>query len=187
MTRLGVGATIPEGHQSISRETARLKGKLTGSKRAREEEVSPAKQAFDEEGESRAAAIKKKARSDPFDVVHGKKKKKHRVADPAVSESKFSTPAGKQSREDSSGEVEDILLNTVVSPAVNDAQPLDSTPIRNKKKRKEGTRTPSQPNGPSTHTVDDDAEQVAASLVFEKRTISSDSQHTPPPKPCKFI
>ncbi|KAF8165514.1 hypothetical protein B0H34DRAFT_793892 [Crassisporium funariophilum] len=76
--RLGVGASIPEG-QSFSRETARLKGKLVGSKRAREEEelVAP-KQASDNETESRATAIKKKARSDPFDVVHGKKNKKRK-------------------------------------------------------------------------------------------------------------
>jgi len=73
--RLGVGAAIPEGAQSMTRETARLKGKLAGSKRPLEE-GHLSKSSSDDEGESRAVAIKKKARPDPFDVIHGKRRKK---------------------------------------------------------------------------------------------------------------
>ncbi|KJA29841.1 hypothetical protein HYPSUDRAFT_196171 [Hypholoma sublateritium FD-334 SS-4] len=181
--RLGVGAAIPEGHQSLSRETARLKGKLAGSKREREEEVAAAKQAFDEEGESRAVAIKKKARPDPFDVVHGKKKKKQRIADPVAFKPVLSTPAGRQYKGDSSSEVEDILLNTLASPMVNGVNSLTSTPNKSKKKKKKVAQTTSQLSGPLVDTVDDDATQVAASLVLEKKSFSSNSQLTPPQSP----
>ena len=79
--RLGVGASIPEGHQNTSREAARLKGKLIG-KRLREDEgratSAPPRRSgeAEEEDESRASAIKKKQKPDPFDIRHGKKKKK---------------------------------------------------------------------------------------------------------------
>ncbi|KAH9482755.1 hypothetical protein JR316_0004855 [Psilocybe cubensis] len=80
--RLGVGAAIPEGMQSQTREVARLKGKLT-SKRPREEvDAVPSSVASDDEDESKVIAVKKKARFDPFDVVHGKKKKK-KISDTA--------------------------------------------------------------------------------------------------------
>lgn len=76
--RLGVGASVSEGHQNISRETARLRGKLVNSNHRHEEgslmTAMPAKD--EDEDESRAGAIKKKARPDPFDILHGKKKKK---------------------------------------------------------------------------------------------------------------
>ena len=78
MARLGVGASIPEGYNSASRETARLKGKLAGKKHSREEEDDIASQQASDTGESRAIAIKTKPKYDPFDVVHGKKKKKEK-------------------------------------------------------------------------------------------------------------
>ena len=75
----------------MSRE-ARLKGKLTGpSKRLRESEgeaSAPTRCTSDDEDEdeSRAGAIKKKQNLDPFDVPHGKKKKKKHHAKNDVSE-----------------------------------------------------------------------------------------------------
>jgi len=80
--RLGVGALIPEGYNAAARETARLKGKLAGTKHSREDEdtITP-QQTSDTEGESRAIAIQKKPKHDPFDVVHGKKKKKEKDID----------------------------------------------------------------------------------------------------------
>ncbi|GLB33989.1 hypothetical protein LshimejAT787_0108730 [Lyophyllum shimeji] len=75
--RLGVGAAIPETHKA-SRETARLKGQLIGkgNKRPRDDEDDAhMKEESDNEGESRAGAIKKKARVDPFATGGGKKKK----------------------------------------------------------------------------------------------------------------
>jgi len=86
--RLGVGASILEGHKNTSREAARLKGKLSGSKRPYENGSDAAMAdkhvSDDDEGESRAGSIKKKARPDPFDAPHGlkrKKKKKHHEID----------------------------------------------------------------------------------------------------------
>jgi len=80
--RLGVGASIPEGYNSASREATRLKGKLAGTKHSREEDDDIASQhASDTEGESRVIAIKPKPKYDPFDVVHGKKKKKDKDID----------------------------------------------------------------------------------------------------------
>jgi len=77
--RLGVGASIPEGYNSATRETARLKGKLAGTKHSREEDDAIVPQKLsDSEGESKAIAIKKRPKFDPFDVVHGKKKKKEK-------------------------------------------------------------------------------------------------------------
>lgn len=83
VARLGVGASVPEGYNSASRETARLKGKLAGTKHSRDEDddnFGP-QQPSDTEGESRAIAIKKKPKHDPFDVVHGKRKKKEKDID----------------------------------------------------------------------------------------------------------
>lgn len=74
--RLGVGAPIPDT-QAGSREIARLRGQLAGKKRGRDEDVDHTKpQGSDVEEESRTGTIKRKIREDPFDVVHGKKKKK---------------------------------------------------------------------------------------------------------------
>ncbi|KAJ3813912.1 hypothetical protein F5876DRAFT_73458 [Lentinula aff. lateritia] len=75
--RLGVGASIPESTSISSRETARLKGSLVGKgkKRAREEEGESSSKLSDDEGESRAGAIRKKTVSNPFTMPTPKKKK----------------------------------------------------------------------------------------------------------------
>lgn len=123
----------------MSRETARLKGKLAGTKRPREEEAStsklPSNYDDDDEGESKAHAIKKKAKVDPFDVVHGKKKKKqkHSTQDP-LTPVKTSTPAPLD--EDSSGEVADLLLQSPTKSIVNDVASTTSSPKKAKKKKK---------------------------------------------------
>jgi hypothetical protein len=60
----------------------RLKGRLVGKKRGREEEAVNNKAISDDEGESRAGAIKKKPKLDPFDGM-GKKKKKQKALAPS--------------------------------------------------------------------------------------------------------
>ena len=70
LCRLGVGAPIPES-ATLSKETARLKNHLVnkaGNKRAREEEDDVKKQASDDDDDedSRARAIRKKVKPDPF-------------------------------------------------------------------------------------------------------------------------
>ncbi|KAF8969469.1 hypothetical protein BDZ97DRAFT_1915420 [Flammula alnicola] len=177
--RLGVGASIPEGHQSTSREAARLKGKLAGSKRSREEdEVASSKQASDEEGESRAVAIKKKARPDPFDVVHGKKKKKQKTAEETIE------PQA-QSKDDSSGEVEDILLNATKSPKPNGLD-TESTPVKSKKKRKKAAQLA---NGVPPDTTDvpqgSEADCLPASPSVENKPVVEDAPLTPQRHPGK--
>ncbi|TBU49027.1 hypothetical protein BD309DRAFT_948345 [Dichomitus squalens] len=81
--RLGVGAPVPGSSDIRSRETAKLRNKLVtnGKKRAREDEEAsstPGPSAMvisDDEEESRARAITKKARIDPFAPKQKEKKK----------------------------------------------------------------------------------------------------------------
>ncbi|KAF8826929.1 hypothetical protein HHX47_DHR5000988 [Lentinula edodes] len=79
--RLGVGASIPESTSVSSRETARLKGSLVGKgkKRAREDEGDSSSKLSDDEGESRAGAIRKKTVPNPFTMPTPKKKKLSQV------------------------------------------------------------------------------------------------------------
>ncbi|PSS35400.1 hypothetical protein PHLCEN_2v1555 [Hermanssonia centrifuga] len=72
--RLGVGAPIPSSTNIHGFETMKLKGKLAGKKRAREEEVVPEVIPSDDEEESRARSFKKRARLDPFEKKQNKKK-----------------------------------------------------------------------------------------------------------------
>lgn len=147
LLRLGVGAVIPEGNsQGLSRETARLKGKLAGSKRPREyDDVGPSQSTSHDEEESRAISIKTKARVDPFDVVHGRKKKKHQTTAMPDAQLAFSVLTMEQAKDDSSEEVEDI------SAMLNDPTQLDISPVKTKKKHE--LRTPSASDGSSNATV----------------------------------
>jgi hypothetical protein len=147
LPRLGVGAVIPEGHsQGLSRETARLKGKLAGSKRPREQDdVGPSQPTSHDEDESRAISIKTKARVDPFDVVHGRKKKKHQTTAMPDAQLAFSVLTMEQTKGDSSEEVEDI------SAMLNDPTQLDISPVKTKKKHK--LRTPGASEGSSDKTI----------------------------------
>ncbi|GBE80018.1 hypothetical protein SCP_0212200 [Sparassis crispa] len=80
--RLGVGAAIPESTSAFGRDTAKLKNKLTGGagkKRAREEEREVVVVPSDDEEESRAGAIRKKVKLDPFAKVSKPKEKKNKL------------------------------------------------------------------------------------------------------------
>ncbi|CAL1701146.1 unnamed protein product [Somion occarium] len=72
--RLGVGAPIPASTGTLGHESVKLKNKLSGKKRQREEESTAGGRISEDEEESRAGAIKKKAKVDPFGGS-GKKKK----------------------------------------------------------------------------------------------------------------
>lgn len=81
--RLGVGAKPPESTDVSGRDALRLKGRLVDRKRGREEDTTTnIKTPSDDEDESRAGAIKKKPRLDPFDGA-GKKKKKQKAPTPS--------------------------------------------------------------------------------------------------------
>ncbi|KAI0082425.1 hypothetical protein K474DRAFT_1671108 [Panus rudis PR-1116 ss-1] len=69
--RLGVGAPTPVSTGNLGHETLKLKSKLAGNKRMREE-AKDARISEDEE-ESKAGAIKKRARVDPFGPKEKKK------------------------------------------------------------------------------------------------------------------
>lgn len=121
-----MGAAILEGMQIQTRETARLRGKLTGSKRSREEvDVGPLKTASDDESESKAVAIKKKARFDPFDVLHGKKKQ-NKDTETTIVKPDLSVPPRNDLAIESSDEIERIL---------NSADKTDVSPPKSRKKR----------------------------------------------------
>ncbi|KIP10680.1 hypothetical protein PHLGIDRAFT_22125 [Phlebiopsis gigantea 11061_1 CR5-6] len=90
--RLGVGAPIPSSTGVAGHEAMKLKGKLTGKKRPREEEDLKTVLDSDGEDESRTGAIKKKARQDPF----APKPKKSANAPAAVSVKPSSKAPGKQ-------------------------------------------------------------------------------------------
>jgi hypothetical protein len=75
--RLGVGAPIPES-TSLSRDSARLKTRLIskgGNKRARGSDDGVQESPSDNEDESRAGAIRKKVKVDPFGGMNGRKNK----------------------------------------------------------------------------------------------------------------
>jgi len=114
----------------MTRETARLKGKLTGSKRTREEEdVAPPKPFSDDEEESKVGAIKKKPRPDPFDAISGKKTKKEKNLS---TEERPSLPATSVSS--SSNDVRPVKVEE--EPLTNGIALAESTPSKRKKKRK---------------------------------------------------
>ncbi|KAI0065831.1 hypothetical protein BV25DRAFT_1897915, partial [Artomyces pyxidatus] len=78
--RLGVGAPLPESSASTltERDAVRLKHKLEGKKRARpaDDEVRRESESEDDVAESRASAIRKKVKIDPFAMPAAKKKNK---------------------------------------------------------------------------------------------------------------
>ncbi|KAJ3488801.1 hypothetical protein NLI96_g2580 [Meripilus lineatus] len=76
-SRLGVGAPIPASVGSLGHETLKLKHKLSGKKRAREDDRMEAltTERSEDEAESRAGAIQKKPRIDPFASKKGKTKR----------------------------------------------------------------------------------------------------------------
>lgn len=95
--RLGVGAAIPESTSLLSRDSARLKGKLTstGKKRAREEgDVHAAPLPSDDEEESKASVIKKKAKVDPFAPKLKSKKRVHEAPKPLNEHTSFQKLGG---------------------------------------------------------------------------------------------
>lgn len=80
--RLGVGAPIPASTSLLAVEGVKLRNKLAGKKRQRDSEdadPSTAVHEEDSEDEGRGRAIKKKAKVDPFEAGHGKKKKQQRA------------------------------------------------------------------------------------------------------------
>ncbi|RDB22530.1 hypothetical protein Hypma_009990 [Hypsizygus marmoreus] len=160
--RLGVGAPIPET-ANLSRETARLKGQLTGkgSKRAREEDHKKLKEKSDDEDESRAGAIQKKARVDPFGDNRKNKNKKNKKAVIGSTSSVVLEPHA-PAETDASEQAEVVDMITDVNPERDAVSVPPSTPRRKKRKKRHSTvespmisvdKTPMLVSPPSTSAL----------------------------------
>ncbi|KAI0356467.1 hypothetical protein OH77DRAFT_1423407, partial [Trametes cingulata] len=155
--RLGVGASAPEATGVLSRETAKLRNKLTGKgkKREREDEDAAlpgaanakaggaAADSDEDEEDSRARVITKKARVDPF-AAKGDGKKKKKKGDPLAvpapkSEAVRSTavPAAVDEKEAEDGDVGEDAREE--KPPEHNAPLPSSSKKKKKKKHKAGT------------------------------------------------
>ncbi|KAI0089126.1 hypothetical protein BDY19DRAFT_126103 [Irpex rosettiformis] len=145
--RLGVGAPIPAATGTLGHETMKLKGKLIGKKRTREAEdvgnkmtVEPS----DDEEESRAGAIKKKTRVDPF-ALKGRKKQpgnnslqmQEKTSQPT--RANLSPPKTPPRVTSPSAQAQTDAMGTV-SPvkATDEISPGSPTKIKKKKKKHKG-------------------------------------------------
>lgn len=134
--RLGVGAAIPESSNMLGRDAARLKNKLAGKKHARDEEDAVANVPSEDEEESRAGAIKKKAKLDPFTLPSegkGKKaKKSHLIATPSPAGVPVSPPERKTGNEQA---------HSSVAVDADEADDRDISPKKKRKKKKKHVKT----------------------------------------------
>lgn len=81
-----MGAAVPEATTTFGRDAARLKSKLMGKKRSRNENQEAVVVPSDDEEESRARVVKKKARVDVFGQQgKGKKGRKDGISVPGSS------------------------------------------------------------------------------------------------------
>ncbi|KAI0774053.1 hypothetical protein C8Q74DRAFT_1267964 [Fomes fomentarius] len=148
--RLGVGASVPESTGILSRETAKLRNKLVGNnkKRAREDDETngprPAPQAIvisDDDEDSRARVIAKKARVDPF-APKTKEKKKGKTDTP---QALASTPVISPSKKTVGVPRDEPAPGTAASTAhtaasvESDHDAVSSTSKKRKKKKKHNT------------------------------------------------
>ncbi|KZT13028.1 uncharacterized protein LAESUDRAFT_754054 [Laetiporus sulphureus 93-53] len=141
--RLGVGATPPESSTTFSRDTARLKNKLTGrsgKKRQREEERDIAAGPSDDEDESRATAIKKKPKIDPF--ARPTKTKKVHSADIDVAKAQDTAEGDAKLKHDTNGRAAESSSTPTQHREEHhqsehaSAPPSPSSPKKKKKKKK---------------------------------------------------
>ncbi|GJE84263.1 hypothetical protein PsYK624_003390 [Phanerochaete sordida] len=158
--RLGVGAPIPASTGVAGHEAMKLKGKLAGKKRAREEEDVKMAEVSDDEGESRASAIKKKARPDPF----APKPKKQKANAPGV----IPVPAKSTSKKEGKIAVGSDALSEASKKVDGANAPAPS------KKQKSAASKPDALTSQSSKSADEDAMEV------DKMLVSPSSSSTPP-------
>ncbi|EKM59251.1 uncharacterized protein PHACADRAFT_205432 [Phanerochaete carnosa HHB-10118-sp] len=162
--RLGVGAPIPTSTGVASHEAMKLKGKLTGKKRSREEEDVKMAEASDEESESRARAIQKKAKPDPF----APKAKKQKANAPEVVPIPNKPVSKKEANKLDSLEApsKTKMKGTVANAPSTTASKKQDKTARNK---------PDTPTNQGSKSADEDAMEV------DKMLVSPTSSSTPPP------
>ncbi|KAG5648897.1 hypothetical protein DXG03_000246 [Asterophora parasitica] len=171
--RLGVGAAIPEGHNT-SREVARLKGQLVGKGNKRSRDDGPdAKEKSEDEEESRAGAIKKKARVDPFGD-NGKKKKKNKSAQ---LENSVDAPPKPPVIPETEAEEQEEVFNMVVEGTGEPSTPFITPNTKKRKKKKRHTAV-------EVFTASAVATESSSTLVSPAPGIkvSDDKHHTPAKK-----
>ncbi|KAI0368052.1 hypothetical protein BV20DRAFT_1122988 [Pilatotrama ljubarskyi] len=191
--RLGVGASAPEATGVLSRETAKLRNKLTGKgkKRQREDEDESARPGAakagggtadsDDEEDSRARVITKKARVDPF-AAKGDGKKKKKKGDP------MSVPAARRetvlsTTVPAAGKEGDVENGVAGQDTRGDKPPGDDTPLQpsSKKKKKKKHKTGAGQDGPTEDAQPGEVasrDGAAQSLVGENNIAGSK-----PPRP----
>ncbi|KAI0751528.1 hypothetical protein C8Q80DRAFT_1157791 [Daedaleopsis nitida] len=188
--RLGVGASVPESTGILSRETAKLRNKLIGShkKRAREEDdhsgpITESKPIVisDDDEDSRARVITKKARVDPF-APRSKQKKKGK-ADPHRRR-RTTSPLAKGSAV--ATELEDVdMVPADDMPDVTGALPTPSK--RRKKKKKHKTqgdgRTQAATTPDSTHAANATAPPPETAPAGSRMREVIEIADTPPTAP----
>lgn len=134
--RLGVGAAIPESSSMLGRDAERLKHRLAGKKRGRDEEHAVVNVPSEDEEESRAGAIKKKAKLDPFAQRSEGKGKKAKKDDLMGATSSAASPVASAKHE---AHEEHAHASEVVD--VDEADDRDSSPRKKKKKKKKHAKT----------------------------------------------
>ncbi|KAI0700766.1 hypothetical protein BC835DRAFT_1304003 [Cytidiella melzeri] len=164
--RLGVGAPIPASTGIVGHETMKLKGKLSGKKRGREPEdvdmAVSAEQSDGDEEESRAGAIKKKARVDPFAGSRAKGKKKQTAQSSDPTEPRQPSPKTPPLTEAQNS------VDTVESPKHASNDVIGASPAGKKKKKKK------KRHGNA------DAADVHGMQAVTKPISAFDRPHTPP-------
>jgi len=152
--RLGVGAPVPKA-ASLSREVARLKGHLSekNNKRTRDEEGARTieQESGSDDEESRATAIKKKVKTDPFG---GNGKVKPPRIERKPSENKISTIQNGHTPSEESPLTEVLRMT-------KDSTPVPTTTARPKSTSESHTTTTRGDHG-YTNTVD------APPMAFEQ-------------------
>ena len=179
MTRLGVGAPIPASTGSLGHESVKLKNKLTGKKRSREDEGKHDGPVSEDEEESRAGAIKKKTKLDPF-APREKKKKAKAVSAPqpdaasvesAPSKSPPSAPASTQLS------LESVALPVKASCQVAEVSSLTPAPEKKKKKKKKKKLPSSAEDRADSH--DPDGETIVVSALEQQSKHHGDVNEAP--------
>ncbi|KAI0772008.1 hypothetical protein BD413DRAFT_547647 [Trametes elegans] len=202
--RLGVGASVPEATGVLSRETAKLRGKLTGKgrKRGREDEEDAAPPSAgagagvgagtgstgesEDEDDSRARAITKKARVDPFAPKTDKRKKKKKakegdaVAAPAGGKTTAAPSVPPAAGEVGVGVREEMSVARVTgeTPPEKDAAQT-SSPRKKKKKKKHKGGEDGSPHGTSI-TAPQDPTAGSPSIASKPAPTESHASHNPP-------
>ncbi|KAI9001355.1 hypothetical protein BD414DRAFT_474409 [Trametes punicea] len=192
--RLGVGASVPEATGVLSRETAKLRTKLTrqGKKREREDEVEPPARTAgaraapgglasdsDDEEDSRARVITKKARIDPFASKGGEGTRKKKVDSLSVPTGQTKAMPGAPPTADEKHAKLQSSHKSAREEKAPEGEAGSSAPSgKKKKKKKRKAGQAAQPDcTPSTDSIVRDG---VGALAISEKNISNNVRPTDP-------